>query len=265
MKAMFAVDLIFCGDLPGFLQRGFRSAGACPVRRELGEKTAVKDVIEACGVPHVEVDLIVLLDANGAAIRALDFPFPVDSPVTLAIHPVPAASSLLPDAPRLQPRGCGRFVADGHLGALARHLRLLGLDTAYERDADDGRLLDIMSLEDRTLLTRDRRLLMHSIVRSGYCPRSDDPEEQAREVLRRYGLLERAGQLAPWSRCLHCNGFLGKVPKQDIAAALAHEPRTLRYYDDFFRCGNCKRIYWHGSHADKLRARLTRIQVCPED
>jgi uncharacterized protein with PIN domain len=254
---MFPVELTFCGDLPRFLRRPLR--GAAPVRRELGEKTAVKDVIEACGVPHPEVDLIVVTDAGGSAVQALDFAFPVESPLTLAIFPVPAPPELLPAAPRLQARGCQRFVADGHLGALARHLRLLGLDTAYERDADDARLLEIMTSEQRTLLTRDRRLLMHAIVQHGYGPRSDEPEEQAREVLRRFFLLGKPQRLAPWSRCLHCNGCLRQVAKQEVLAALAHQPRTLRFFEDFHRCADCGRIYWHGSHSDKLRARLARV------
>ncbi|MCX6876056.1 MAG: hypothetical protein NTW21_19950 [Verrucomicrobia bacterium] len=258
---MFLVDLTFCGDLPGFLRRSLR--GTATVRRALGEKTAVKDVIEACGVPHVEVDLIVALDATGTAGRALEFAFPVDAPVTLAIFPVPAPPDLLPGAPRLQPRGCARFIADGHLGTLTRHLRLLGLDTAYERDADDPRLLEIMTQEHRTLLTRDRRLLMHAIVHHGYCPRSHDPEEQAREVLRRFELMSQPPRFAPWSRCLRCNGLLRSVPRQAVIEALAQEPRTLRYYGDFRRCTECGRIYWHGSHAGQLSARLARMQCLP--
>lgn len=184
---MFPVNLTFCGDLPRFLRRSLR--GGAPVRRELGEKTAVKDVIEACGVPHVEVDLIVARDGRGSSLQTLGFSTPIDEPVELVVYPVPAPRDLLPDAPRLQPRGCDRFVADCHLAALARHLRLLGLDTTC--DADDRRLLEITTTENRALLTRDRRLMMHSIVQAGYCPRSDDPEEQAREVLRRFELADR--------------------------------------------------------------------------
>jgi len=254
---MFPVDLTFCGDLPRFLRRPLR--GASPVRCGLAEKTAVKDVIEACGVPHVEVDLIVATDPTGNASHALDFFFPVQSAIVLTIHPVPAPPDLLPAAPRLQTRKGDRFVADGHLGALARHLRLLGLDTAYERDADDARLLEIMTSESRVLLTRDRRLLMHAIVRDGYCPRSDAPEEQAREILRRYELLVRPSCLLPWSRCLRCNGELRQVSKPEVVAQLAREPRTLRYYNEFRRCTTCRRIYWRGSHADILSARLARM------
>ena len=125
----FPVELTFAGDLPWFLRRGLR--GASPVRRLLGEKTSVKDVIEACGVPHVEVDLIALLDESGNTVRDLPFAAQLDSPANLAVYPVPAPPDVLPGAKRLQSRACQRFIADGHLGALTRHLRLLGIDTAY--------------------------------------------------------------------------------------------------------------------------------------
>jgi uncharacterized protein with PIN domain len=164
---------------------------------------------------------------------------------------------VLSSAPRLQARDCARFIADCHLGALSRHLRLLGIDTAYDRDADDPRLLEIMSFENRALLTRDRRLLMHSIVRHGYCPRSSDPEEQAREILRRFSAMP---ETLPMSRCLHCNGILREEPKQQVLAPLASEPRTLQYYDHFLRCPGCRRIYWRGSHYEKLTSRLSRIR-----
>jgi uncharacterized protein with PIN domain len=255
---MFAVELQACGDLAGFLRRPLR--GASPVRHMLRGKTAVKDVIEACGIPHPEVDLIVVLDGEGGAGGSLDFAFRLAAPARLAVYPVPAPPDVLPAAPRLQARGCRRFIADGHLGALVRHLRLAGIDTAYERDADDGRLLEIMSREDRALLTRDRRLLMHSIVRHGYCPRSDDPEEQAREVLRRFTPEQGPGDPGPLGRCLRCNGLLREASRQEVVAPLAGEPRTLRFYDEFFRCSDCGKIYWRGSHFGKLAARLSRIR-----
>ena len=104
------------------------------------------------------------------------------------------------------------------------------------------------------------KLLMRSMVRHGYCPRSDDPEEQAREVLRRFpGLVSSAGP-APMSRCLRCNGILRETPRSEVLADLADEPRTLRYYADFLRCEACGHVYWRGSHFEKLTARLARIR-----
>jgi uncharacterized protein with PIN domain len=251
---MFLIELNFRGNLPDFLSRRLRGAG--PVQRLLKEKTAVKDVIEACGIPHVMVDLIVVSDSRGGT-QSVDFAWPIEAPVTIEVHPVPTPPDVLPGAPRLQRRLCDRFVADGHLGKLARRLRLLGLDTAYEHEADDSRLLEIMASEDRALLTRDRRLLMHSIVRDGYCPHSSDAYAQTREVLHRYSLDPE--RLARWTRCLCCNRPLESVEKSEVAGRLAGEPLTLRYFDEFRRCTGCERIYWQGSHVEKLEAMLRQL------
>ena len=257
---MFAVELTFSSDLAFFLRREQRGTG-CTVRRVLEEKTAVKDVIEACGVPHPQVDLIVIASGEpaGERPRTVDFTWQVEASVHLQIYGAPASAEVLPQAPRLQERPPARFVADGHLGKLARNLRLLGLDTVYERDADDPRLLEIMVAENRVLLTRDRPLLMHGIVRHGYCPRSDDSEAQTREVLRRFGLTGGNTELSPFSRCLHCNGVLEPVDKVEVLAPLAAEPLTLRYYDDFRRCPGCQRIYWPGTHTQKLASLVARL------
>ncbi len=256
---MFEVELIFSDNLTPFLRSEWRGRGTM-VRRTLAEKTAVKDVIEACGVPHPEVDLIVACDEqNPGGPCAVDFSWPVQAPVRLHIYGVRATVDVFPTAPRLQGYPPPRFVADGHLGKLARNLRLLGLDTVYERDADDPRLLEIMAVQNRVLLTRDRPLPMHSVVRHGYCPRSDESEEQTREVLRRFGLKRGGPELAPFSRCLHCNGLLEEVKKSEVLAPLAAEPLTLRYYDHFRRCPSCQRIYWPGTHTQKLSALVTRL------
>ena len=111
----------------------------------------------------------------------------VETSARIDVYGFPAPEDILPSRPRLQRRRCERFVVDGHLGGLARNLRLLGLNSSYEPQAEDHRLLQIMSAEERAILTRDRRLLMHSIVTDGFCPRSHDPEMQTTEVLRRFG------------------------------------------------------------------------------
>jgi hypothetical protein len=149
--AIFELELSFSADLTTFLRRDSRDQGL--IRRMLAEKTAVKDIIEACGVPHSEVDLIVAVETHGAERYGVHFGWPVQIPMRLEIFGVPAPADVLPQTQRLQTKTWCRFVADGHLGKLARNLRLLGLDTAYERDADDCRILEIMTAEDRALLT----------------------------------------------------------------------------------------------------------------
>jgi uncharacterized protein with PIN domain len=240
----FPVVLTFHGDLAIFLKRHERGR---KVRRVLREKTAIKDAIEACGVPHPEVDLIL---CDGVAVQ---FTHQLTRHAVLDVHPVGSR----PEgdlAVRLQRRRIRRFVADGHLGKLVRNLRLLGIDVAYSPIVDDAELIRIGCSEDRAVLTRDRRLLMHSAVRDGYFPRSQMPDEQTIEVLRRF---ELGGLTEPYTRCLRCNGLLCVVEKSSIDKQL--EPLTREYYEVFRRCTTCGNVYWSGSHFSKLEARVARL------
>jgi uncharacterized protein with PIN domain len=144
-----------------------------------------------------------------------------------------------------------RFVLDGHLGKLASYLRLLGFDTLYRNDYDDDELADTSSNQRRILLTRDRGLLKRNRVWFGYCIRARSPGEQVVEVLKRFDLAERAH---PFSRCACCNGLLTPVEKVDVFDRL--EPKTKLYYDDFRICQDCDRIYWKGSHFERMESQL---------
>ncbi|HZS19109.1 MAG TPA: Mut7-C RNAse domain-containing protein, partial [Candidatus Udaeobacter sp.] len=144
---------------------------------------------------------------------------------------------------------------DVHLGGLTRNLRLLGFDVAYSQNADDRQLLEIMKRENRALLTRDRRLLMHAIVQHGYFPRSQNADEQTIEVVRRFNVSEL---ISPFTRCLRCNVLLQKSAKVEIIDKL--EPLTKIYYNEFRRCPGCKQIYWPGSHFPRLQKRIDEIR-----
>jgi uncharacterized protein len=241
---LFSVRLVFHGDLDFFLKR---AAGGSEIVRDLREAASVKDLIESCGVPHPEVDRILVND------RPVGFTYLLQNNCLIDVYPVEFSESPTnPDS--LQRRALDRFVADGHLGKLARNLRLLGFDVAYHRYADDPQLLEIMQREERALLTRDRRLLMHGIVRDGYCPRSSAPSEQTIEVIRRFQLVDRVNTFA---RCLQCNALLQEVTKADVIDQL--EPLTRIYYDRFRRCTGCGKIYWRGSHFSQLEASLQHL------
>ncbi len=242
----FTVRLNFHGDLPFFLRlkRG-------NVDRQLSERTSVKDVIEACGVPHTEVDLILLNGAPAGFEKVLAQDAVVD-----VYGPDSNRITLFPEN-RLQVLTNRIFIADGHLGKLVRDLRLLGIDVSYDRYAEDRALVEIAAKQDRALLTRDRRLLMHSAVRHGYYLRSQNPLEQPVEVVRRFDLAQ---VLAAFSRCLRCNAMLEPADKQQVIGQL--EPLTKIYYDQFKRCPGCGQIYWSGSHFNKLQKRIEEIQVC---
>ena len=240
----FAVTLRFHGDLPLFLRKDDR---ALPVRRILREKTSIKDAIEACGVPHPEVDLMV---CNGVAVG---FAHQLNGDADIDVFPVGGAPGAFANE-RLQACGVTSFVADGHLGKLVRDLRLLGIDVVYAATAADLELVAIASEQNRALLTRDRCLLMHAKVKHGYWPRSQNPETQTIEVLQRFDL---ARELRPYSRCLRCNAELAPVEKAQVFERL--EPLTKIYYEDFRRCAGCGAVYWAGSHYPKLQARIERI------
>jgi uncharacterized protein len=246
----FTVRLRFHGNLDFFL--GSKADGRV-VERRLVEKTSIKDVIESCGVPHPEVDIIRVDE------QIVSFDHTVAQDADIEVFPV-GNHRTIPTEKYLQVSQYFAFVVDGHLGKLARNLRLLGFDVAYEQKANDRQLLDLMARENRALLTRDRRLLMHSVVQHGYCPRSQNADEQTIEVVRRFNIL---GLIAPFTRCLRCNAPLEEAAKAEIIDKL--EPLTKIYYNQFRRCPGCKQIYWSGSHFPKLQKRIEEIRLRAQD
>jgi uncharacterized protein with PIN domain len=240
----FAIRLTFHGDLSFFLK-----SKTPKTERQLSERTSIKDVIEACGVPHTEVDLILV---NGSPV---DFSAILTQDVEVDVYPPNETRSPVFPEDRLQVCGIEKFVADVHLGKLARDLRLLGIDVTYDPAAEDRQLVKTASDEERALLTRDRRLLMHAAARHGYYLRSQDPFEQTVEVLRRFNF---GSSMRPFSRCLRCNTLLEPAKKAEVFDRL--EPLTRIYYEQFRRCRGCGQIYWSGSHFDKLRARIEEIR-----
>lgn len=204
--------------------------------------TSVKDLIEALGVPHTEVDHLLV---NG---RSVDFTWAVRDGDRVAAYPpfttlnVPADTGLGPP-PQAEPR----FVSDVHLGRLAAYLRLAGFDTEYRNDYSDRELVEISAGDDRTLLTRDVGVLKHAALTRGYFVRETKPARQLVEVLRRFDLVERARS---FTRCIVCNGVLQPVAKEDVLERLP--PRTREHYEDFSRCPGCGRVYWRGSHYSRM-------------
>lgn len=230
----------FHGELDELLPAARRGD---PVVHAFDGRPAVKDAIEALGVPHPEVDAI-LVDG-----RPVGFGHRLESGSVVDVLPagdqtdIPLAERTGPPPPA-EPR----FVLDGHLGRLVRHLRMLGFDAWYRRDAADDELAAVSAAEDRILLTRDRALLRRSIVVRGRFVRSDRPAEQLREVVGRFGL---AGVARPFTRCIRCGAHLAPVTRAEVIERL--EPLTRRYYDDFARCTGCGRVYWPGSHHARMR------------
>jgi len=136
-----------------------------------------------------------------------------------------------------------RFVVDANLGKLANYLRLCGFDTLYRSDYRDPEITAISTSQQRILLSRDRQLLKRRQLTHAYYVQATNPRRQLLEVLTRFDL---ARSMRPFSRCLRCNGPLEAVPKSALTKEL--QPRTRRYYQQFWRCRHCRRIYWKGSH-----------------
>ncbi|ARV57372.1 twitching motility protein PilT [Nostocales cyanobacterium HT-58-2] len=207
------------------------------------ERASIKDMIESFGVPHTEVYSI---EVNR---NSVDFSYIVQDADTINVYPISTTDMATPTISlRPEPPNIFHFVLDIHLGKLATSLRLLGFDTLYRNDYKDEELAHISSTQNRILLTRDRGLLMRSMVIYGYYVRNTDPQKQIVEVMQRFNLYK---SISPFQRCLRCNGLLKPVAKELIVDQL---PETVRLYThEFHRCQNCKQIYWKGSHYERLQ------------
>jgi len=205
-------------------------------------KPTVKDVIESLGVPHTEVDLILL---NG---ESVNFDAHLCDGDRLAVYPRFESLDIQP-IQRLRPEPLRetRFITDVHLGKLARYLRMLGFDTLYDSFLEDEQIIEWSVEQKRIILTRDLGILKNHRVKHGYFVRSTDPKEQAHEIVRRFDLKDK---IAPFSLCMECNVVLQPVEKEAIRVQLP--PETERTFDIFFQCPSCQRIYWEGSHHEKM-------------
>ena len=204
---------------------------------------SVKDMIESFGVPHTEVDLVLV---NG---ESSEFSRLIQNGDRVAVYPVFESTDITPVL-RLRPEPLRdpKFVLDVHLGRLAGYLRMLGFDTLYANRADDRELVEISTEQHRILLTRDRGILKYSAVTHGYWLRATDSRRQAEEVVRRFDL---ARSLRPLTRCMVCNQPLRAVSKAEVADRLP--PGTRERCNDFRECPGCRRVYWEGSHSRHMR------------
>jgi uncharacterized protein with PIN domain len=157
---------------------------------------------------------------------------------------------------KLRPPSTGpdKFIADAHLGLLAKHLRMLGFDVLYRNDYSDAEVARIAAGEDRIVITRDRDLLIRKEIVRGCYLHSLNTDAQLAEVMTRF----RLGPLArAFSRCLTCNGVLRVVHKDEVGQRVP--PHSRLYYERFFECQDCAQVYWEGSHVTRMRARVAQM------
>ena len=222
-----------------------------PLVLELTRRTSVKDFLEAQGIPHTEIYRLLINETEA------DFSAIVEPADRIEVFGPPVPLDLtLPTRLRPGLRSGLRFGCDANVGRLAGLLRLAGFDTFYRRELPDGELAGLVVREGRVLLTRDLDLLKRKEVVFGRLVRASAPDEQLREIINLFGL---AALIQPLSRCLHCNAVLQPVAKEEISQRL--EPLTRKYYDEFKICPGCRRIYWPGSHQERILQKLEKLRA----
>jgi uncharacterized protein with PIN domain len=217
-------------------------------------KRTIKDIIESLGIPHTEVDLIL---ANQ---KPVQFDYHPEKDDYISVYPVfeaidIASINLLRPKPLREPK----FILDVHLGTLAKYLRLLGFDTIYRNNLEDPEIINISVTGQRIILTRDLLILKNGKVTHGYFVRETIPMKQLGEIIRRFDLKN---QINPFTRCLECNGIISKVDKSEIENKILEN--TRKAFQEFYQCQSCKKIYWKGSHYDRMMKMVAEKSLIPD-
>jgi len=230
----------FYEELNDFLapdRRGQAFSASC------ARAATAKHMIEALGVPHTEVELILV---NG---ESVGFDRLLADGDRVAVYPTFEAFDVTPLLRlRERPLRVSRFVADAHLGGLAHLLRMMGFDTLYDNAFADDAIERLAAADHRIVLTRDRELLKRRGVTHGVYVRTLRSADQLREVFARLDLARGA---RPFTRCLHCNATL--VPIEKAQALPRLPPRVAVQFERFSTCEGCSRVYWEGSHWRHMR------------
>ena len=206
------------------------------------DRTSVKDLIESFGVPHTEIDLILINQ------KSVGFNYLINDGDDISAYPV-FESLDISEVQHLRPRPLRqpKFICDVHLGRLTRYLRMMGFDTLYENDFNDDEIVKLSRNEKRAILTRDRGILKRSEVTHGYWIRSLKVNGQAIEILKRFDLRN---QIKEFSRCIECNELLKPVTKEKIIKVLP--PKVAKMQNEFSRCASCGKVYWKGAHHQRM-------------
>jgi len=207
------------------------------------QRGSVKDMVESLGVPHTEIAMILV---NG---HSVDFSYIVNDGDRVSVYPAFESLDIAP-LKRLHPRPLPvpRFVLDAHLGRLAAYLRMLGFNTLYRNDYSDQQLTEISANEGRILLTRDRGLLKRRQITYGHYIYEIQPRRQLAEVVRYFRLTS---EVKPFSRCIRCNGDIRPVSREEVLSKLPR--RVAAGCHRFWHCPQCGKVYWEGTHVQRMR------------
>jgi uncharacterized protein with PIN domain len=206
------------------------------------DRTSVKDLIESLGIPHTEIDLILV---NG---KSVNFKYLITDADDISVYPV-FESLDITEVQHLRPKPLRnpKFVVDVHLGRLTKYLRMIGLDVSYKNNFDDDEIVRVSLKEKRAILTKDRGILKRNEVTHGYWVRSIKVEEQVREILDRFDLKK---EIKEFSRCIECNQLLVPIKKEEVIDELP--PKVAQTQNEFYQCPSCMKIYWKGTHYRRM-------------
>lgn len=210
---------------------------------------SVKHLVEAMRIPHTEVGKIIVNEGEA------NLSYLVQDGDSIEVYPVLGNRPFHKVMGEYSITGEARFILDNHLGKLATSLRMLGFDALYRNNYQDDELAELATKDGRVLLTRDRGLLMRRTIEFGYFVRSMDAPTQLVEVMQQYGLFD---QIRPFERCLRCNERLRRVEKIQILDRL--EPLTQKYYNEFSFCYKCDKLYWKGSHYERMQSFISNLK-----
>ena len=148
-----------------------------------------------------------------------------------------------------------KFICDDNLGKLAKLLRTLGYDTLFEKDLDDHKLIRQSLEQNRVILTRDTKLARFKTAQNQLLIENDNPLEQLKQVTEYFELKPEKESF--FSRCLLCNNMLETIEKEKAKDKIP--PYVFKTQKDFVICKKCDKVFWKGTHIEKIQQKLKRI------
>ncbi|MEW5843050.1 MAG: Mut7-C RNAse domain-containing protein [Bacteroidota bacterium] len=244
---MKSVSVRFYEELNDFLPQLKRKVR---FTHEFFGQPSVKDLIESLGVPHTEVDLIIVNQTS------VSFSYLVKDGDDISVYPE-FESLDIARLQRLRPQTLRKpkFVLDVHLGTLARYMRMVGFDTKYENTFSDEEIIQLSLKEKRTILTRDLGIFKNGKVTRGYFVRNTNPKKQIEEIIRRFDMKNK---IKEFTRCIDCNSLLQKIDKKKIIDRLP--PKVKSIYSQYYICKECDKVYWQGSHYEKMKLLVDELK-----
>ena len=217
-------------------------------------KRSIKDMIESLGVPHTEIDLILV---NG---KSVDFTYILQDGDRISVYPV-FESLNIENVTRLRriPLRETKFIADINLGHIVKYIRILGFDVYFDPLLSHRQIIEISKKESRIVLTKSKNLLKFKDITHGIFIRPGTTEEQVRGII---DFLDIKDIVKPFSRCLQCNRLLKSVRKESILDRIP--PKTKVFCNEYSYCKSCDKIYWKGTHFIKMKRVIDRILGQPE-